>query len=232
MTPLFLLFGAIGLLLVLIIWVKLNPFLSLVITSFLLGMANGLAPQAVLNAIIKGAGDTFGTIAIVIVCGAAIGKLIEESGAALAVSKTFPAVTVREAVAAGQHRFGENYVQEALDKMAELTDLPLNPALADGAPIGFVYPASGTTTSEGYMFVAAKAPHPNAAKVFANWILSGRGQLLLQTYAGLSATRPGLPGLTHLPPTSALKSTDGLALTPPAKQKQIVDHWRKTFGIQ
>lgn len=43
--------------------------------------------------------------------------------ALLAVSKTFPAVTVREAVAAGQHRFGENYVQEALDKMAELTDL-------------------------------------------------------------------------------------------------------------
>ena len=41
----------------------------------------------------------------------------------LAVSKTFPAVTVREAVAAGQHRFGENYVQEALDKMAELADL-------------------------------------------------------------------------------------------------------------
>lgn len=41
----------------------------------------------------------------------------------LAVSKTFPAVTIREAVAAGQHRFGENYVQEALDKMAELADL-------------------------------------------------------------------------------------------------------------
>lgn len=43
--------------------------------------------------------------------------------ALLAVSKTFPAVTVRDAVAAGQHRFGENYVQEALDKMAELADL-------------------------------------------------------------------------------------------------------------
>lgn len=41
----------------------------------------------------------------------------------LAVSKTFPAVTVREALAAGQHRFGENYVQEALDKMTELADL-------------------------------------------------------------------------------------------------------------
>ena len=41
----------------------------------------------------------------------------------LAVSKTFPAVTIREAVAAGQRRFGENYVQEAIDKMDELADL-------------------------------------------------------------------------------------------------------------
>jgi PLP dependent protein len=36
----------------------------------------------------------------------------------LAVSKTFPAAAVLEALAAGQNRFGENYLQEALDKMA------------------------------------------------------------------------------------------------------------------
>ena len=41
----------------------------------------------------------------------------------LAVSKTFPAVTVRDAFHAGQRCFGENYVQEALDKIAELADL-------------------------------------------------------------------------------------------------------------
>ncbi|MDI1257843.1 YggS family pyridoxal phosphate-dependent enzyme [Aquabacterium sp.] len=41
----------------------------------------------------------------------------------LAVSKTFPAADVREAFQAGQHSFGENYVQEAVDKMAELADL-------------------------------------------------------------------------------------------------------------
>jgi pyridoxal phosphate enzyme (YggS family) len=35
----------------------------------------------------------------------------------LAVSKTFPAEAVLEAVAAGQRAFGENYLQEALDKM-------------------------------------------------------------------------------------------------------------------
>jgi len=41
----------------------------------------------------------------------------------LAVSKTFPAVTVREAFEAGQRCFGENYVQEAIDKIQELDDL-------------------------------------------------------------------------------------------------------------
>jgi len=46
-----------------------------------------------------------------------------ESVTLLAVSKTFPAVTVREAFDAGQRCFGENYVQEAVDKIAELADL-------------------------------------------------------------------------------------------------------------
>ncbi len=41
----------------------------------------------------------------------------------LAVSKTCPAGRIREAFAAGQTRFGENYVQEALAKMRELADL-------------------------------------------------------------------------------------------------------------
>jgi pyridoxal phosphate enzyme (YggS family) len=41
----------------------------------------------------------------------------------LAVTKTFPGVTVREAFHAGQRSFGENYVQEAVDKIAELADL-------------------------------------------------------------------------------------------------------------
>lgn len=43
----------------------------------------------------------------------------------LAVSKTFPATALREAHAAGQRRFGESYVQEALDKQRDLADLDL-----------------------------------------------------------------------------------------------------------
>jgi len=50
----------------------------------------------------------------------------ESSVHLLAVSKTKPAQAVREAYAAGMHDFGENYLQEALSKQPELTDLPLS----------------------------------------------------------------------------------------------------------
>ncbi len=43
----------------------------------------------------------------------------------LAVSKTFPAAAVRQAYTAGQRAFGESYVQEAMEKVAALNDLPL-----------------------------------------------------------------------------------------------------------
>lgn len=43
----------------------------------------------------------------------------------LAVSKTFDAAAVRELAACGQREFGENYLQEALEKQAGLTNLPL-----------------------------------------------------------------------------------------------------------
>ncbi len=43
----------------------------------------------------------------------------------LAVSKTFGPDAVAEAYAAGQTAFGENYIQEAVEKMAVLSHLPL-----------------------------------------------------------------------------------------------------------
>jgi pyridoxal phosphate enzyme (YggS family) len=43
----------------------------------------------------------------------------------VAVSKTFPIEAIREAYSAGQRDFGENKVQEALQKMAGSADLPI-----------------------------------------------------------------------------------------------------------
>ena len=55
---------------------------------------------------------------------AAAGRAAETVGL-LAVSKTFGAAAMRELAACGQREFGENYLQEALEKQAQLADLPL-----------------------------------------------------------------------------------------------------------
>ncbi len=55
---------------------------------------------------------------------AAAGRNVEDV-TLLAVSKTWGADAVRAAWAAGQTAFGENYVQEAVAKIAALRDLPL-----------------------------------------------------------------------------------------------------------
>ena len=54
----------------------------------------------------------------------AVGR-VSDNVKLLAVSKTMPAQAVREAYAAGQLAFGENYIQEGVDKIAALADLPL-----------------------------------------------------------------------------------------------------------
>jgi pyridoxal phosphate enzyme (YggS family) len=54
----------------------------------------------------------------------AVGRAPQEV-ALLAVSKTWPADDVREAARCGHNAFGENYVQEGVEKVAALADLGL-----------------------------------------------------------------------------------------------------------
>ena len=114
-----------------------------------------------------------------------------------------------------------------------LADLPVEPGLEDGAPIGFVYPKSGTATNDGYVMVSAKAPHPNAGKVFVNWLLSGPGQAVLQEQGGLPVTRPGVPPLKFLPATAALSNpVDSLTIGSGPERDKAIETWRQTFGIR
>ncbi|MGA2549060.1 MAG: YggS family pyridoxal phosphate-dependent enzyme [Burkholderiaceae bacterium] len=54
-----------------------------------------------------------------IAAGRTVGKV-----ALIAVTKTFPVEAIEQAFAAGQRAFGENYVQEALDKIAYFREHP------------------------------------------------------------------------------------------------------------
>ncbi len=77
---------AVVLLLVLISRFKFNAFLALILSSFLVGVLNGLPVGAILESILKGIGSTMGSLALVLAFGAMLGKLIEESGAAHAIT--------------------------------------------------------------------------------------------------------------------------------------------------
>ena len=63
-------------------WGKVNPFLAFLLVTIPAGLALGLPPAQVLAAVQKGLGDTLGSVALVVVLGAMLGKLVAESGAA------------------------------------------------------------------------------------------------------------------------------------------------------
>jgi uncharacterized pyridoxal phosphate-containing UPF0001 family protein len=72
----------------------------------------------------------------------------------VAVSKTFPLTSICEAYAAGQRAFGENYLQEALEKISALSRLAESGHVAPGNvdsgwPAGDVHPFAGVASPEG-----------------------------------------------------------------------------------
>ncbi|GAB3845873.1 gluconate transporter [Hymenobacter terrigena] len=69
-------------LIVLSSWGKVNAFLAFLLVTVPAGLALGLPPAQVLAAVQKGLGDTLGSVALVVVLGAMLGKLVAESGAA------------------------------------------------------------------------------------------------------------------------------------------------------
>ncbi|MDP2336224.1 MAG: SLC13 family permease [Bacteroidota bacterium] len=73
-------------LLVLIIKFKLNAFIALLITSFAVGLLSSMNPMDILDSILKGIGDTMGKIVLILAFGAMLGKILEESGAAHAIT--------------------------------------------------------------------------------------------------------------------------------------------------
>ena len=84
--PLIIIFAGIILLFVLISIFKISAFLSLLITSFSVGLLNGMEPAVILQSITTGLGNTMGSLALIIVFGAMLGKLLEESGAAYQIT--------------------------------------------------------------------------------------------------------------------------------------------------
>jgi gluconate transporter len=87
--PLIIIAIAILILIVLVSIFKINTFLSLIFTAFIVGLISHMELLKILQSITNGIGSTMGSIALIIVLGAMLGKLIEESGSAYQIVTSF-----------------------------------------------------------------------------------------------------------------------------------------------
>lgn len=81
------LLGVLGLLLAVVV-LRLHAFVALLLVSVAVGVAAGLPPEQVLEAVERGMGGTLGFIAIVVGLGAMFGQMLEESGGAQRLADT------------------------------------------------------------------------------------------------------------------------------------------------
>lgn len=80
--PLIIVIGGILLLFLLIAQFKLNAFISFIIVSLLVGVAEGMEVLKVVDSIQTGLGKTLGSLIMILGLGAMLGKLVADSGAA------------------------------------------------------------------------------------------------------------------------------------------------------
>jgi len=90
------------LLILLVAWGNIHPFLAFLIVAIFAGLLLGMPATKLVNAIQKGMGDTIGTLITIVVLGAMLGKLIAESGAAQQIASVLAKA------------FGVKYIQWAL----------------------------------------------------------------------------------------------------------------------
>ena len=98
-----------------------------------------------------------------------------------------------------------------------------------GNPIGVVYPTDGSVLCVGPSAVLASAPHPNAARLFANWLLS-REFAEICTEARIDPARDDVapkPGAKPLSEVKLLRvPTPELIKSVP----EVIEQWRDTFS--
>lgn len=89
-------------LIVLIGYFKLNTFLSFILVSMGIGLGVGMPIGEISGALQKGIGDTLGFLVIILGCGAMLGKLVADSGAAQRIADSliafFPSKYIQWAV--------------------------------------------------------------------------------------------------------------------------------------
>lgn len=101
------------LLILLVSWAKINPFLAFLIVSIAAGLCLGIPLNKITASVQKGLGDTLGSLVVIICLGAMLGKLVATSGAAQKIAGVLV------------NAFGIKYIQLALVAAAFIVGIPL-----------------------------------------------------------------------------------------------------------
>jgi len=101
------------LLVLLVSWAKVNPFLAFLIVSITAGLLLGIPLGKVTTSVQNGLGETLKSITIIICLGAMLGKLVAESGAAQKIANVLV------------DAFGVNHIQWALLIVGFIIGIPL-----------------------------------------------------------------------------------------------------------
>jgi pyridoxal phosphate enzyme (YggS family) len=133
----------------------------------------------------------------------------------IAISKTFPAARIREAYQAGLREFGENRVQEAAAKIADLKDLPITWHL-----VGHLQTNKAKRARELFHWIHSVDSVRLAEKLHQAAREGERLPVLLQVNLGGEETKSGVgedEALQVAEEVSRLRSLDlrGLMLIPP-----------------
>ncbi|MDN4502003.1 gluconate:H+ symporter [Alteromonadaceae bacterium BrNp21-10] len=104
---------AILILVLLVTWAKLNPFLAFLITSIIAAIMLDVPLETIPKTLEQGIGGLLGSLAVIICLGAMFGKLISESGAAQRISTSL------------MNLFGDKYITWALMLTGFIVGIPL-----------------------------------------------------------------------------------------------------------
>lgn len=159
---------SIAILVLLIVWAKLNPFLAFLISSIVAGFLLGLPADQIAGSVQRGMGVLLGDLVIVIVMGAMLGKLVAESGAAQRIAGFLMEI------------FGQKYITWAMSITGLVVGIPLfyNVGFVLLVPLAFTvaYQYKISAVYVGIPLLAALSvthgflpPHPSPAALVAQF---------------------------------------------------------------
>ena len=147
--PLMIVLGGVVLLLMMMLAFRLNGFISLIVVSIAVGLAEGMPLATVVGSVKNGVGGTLGNLALILGFGAMLGKLMADSGAAQRITLAL-------------NRFGNEWTRWTVLAAGLIVGIPLFYEVGFVLLIPLVYTIAATT---GMPLIAIGVPMAAALSV-------------------------------------------------------------------